>query len=82
MSTIITLNGNGRAPSKRASDFATLNDVANAVMNTHGPLAVVLEEMVTRVQVIEDHLGILAPVSPEAPPVASTDDTSTVGDIE
>lgn len=69
-----------RDATKRGHDFAQLRDVPPMVQQqiiaVYGPLASILEEVCARVQVIEDHLGIVAP---GAEPKATLD---TAGDVE
>lgn len=65
MSEIIMLNGAPARSTKKANDFATLADVAmvsqQSVIEIFGPMAQLCTELASRVQVLEDKLGIVAP---------------------
>lgn len=58
---------NGRPPKDRGSDYCTKNELMNAMMNTYGPLALTVKEIMARQQALEDHVGFVyvAPVEPE-----------------
>ncbi len=63
---IITLNGD--KPKKlRGSDFITVNQAMNLMLNACGPIAQLAEEIKARQIALEDHVGFVY-VSPVDPP--------------
>ncbi len=68
---IITLNGEKQPRKLRGSDFITVNEAMNMVLNAVGPVARVVEEMRVRQMAIEDHTGYVHPEPPgDLPPQA------------
>lgn len=67
------LNGRGQPMRKtqKGSDFATLDQMTNAVWHLYGPLAQTLNEVMERQKALEDHLGFVyvPKVVEDTPPV-------------
>lgn len=64
MSEILGINGRPvRRKPKSGHDLATVNEATNIAANMAGPIAIWLREVATRLQVVEDQLGIVAPMA-------------------
>lgn len=72
----------GLRPFGRESDFITRAQAKHDIIMVFGPIAQLVTELCERVQVIEDHLGIVAPDKNVVAPSNGQHQESLSGDIE